>query len=181
VTATRSFTCSAFLFVAATYGGVAAETLRGDVVHVADGDTITVLDAAKRKYRVRVAGIDAPERRQANYETSRQHLTGLAFGKAVIIEWHKRDQYGRLVGKIEANGKDVGLEQLRAGQAWWFRQYASEQSALDRSQYESAELEARINQRGLWRAGKPLPPWEWRSTKGVQRNSSGEPAGVLAR
>jgi endonuclease YncB( thermonuclease family) len=147
---------------------VSAETIRGKVIKIADGDTLTIIDSRNQQHRVRLAGIDAPEREQANYDTSRQHLAKLAYGKAVIIEWHKRDRYGRLVGKVEVERIDVGLEQLRDGQAWWFREYAHEQSAFDRSRYETAELEARINQRGLWKTGTPLPPWEWRAAKGVR-------------
>jgi endonuclease YncB( thermonuclease family) len=72
------------------------------------------------------------------------------------------------VGKVEAARHDVGLEQLRAGQAWWFREYAHEQTAFDRSQYETAEFEARVSRRGLWKTGKPVPPWEWRATKNIK-------------
>jgi endonuclease YncB( thermonuclease family) len=152
------------LFVTAQWAF--AETLRGKVIRIADGDTLTILDARKKEHRIRLAGIDAPERRQAHYETSRQSLAKLAFGKAVIVEWHKRDVYGRLVGKVEADRQDVGLAQLRAGQAWWFRRYANEQTMFDRSRYEAAELDARRNGRGLWKTGRPTPPWEWRAVKG---------------
>jgi endonuclease YncB( thermonuclease family) len=156
------------LAVAAACGDLAAETLRGKVTKIADGDTLTVLDSKKQQHRIRIAGIDAPERRQPHFETSRQQLAKLAFGKVVIVEWHKRDRYGRLVGKVEADRRDVGVEQLRSGQAWWFREYAHEQTAFDRSRYETAELEARVNRRGLWKTGKPIPPWEWRVLKGVR-------------
>jgi endonuclease YncB( thermonuclease family) len=145
-----------------------AETLRGKVIRIADGDTITVLDASRQEHRIRLAGIDAPERKQAHYETSRQNLAKLSFGKAVIVEWHKRDVYGRLVGKVEADRQDVGLAQLRAGQAWWFRRYANEQTMFDRSRYEAAELDARRNRRGLWKTGRPTPPWEWRAAKAMR-------------
>jgi len=146
---------------------LAAETIRGKVVKIADGDTLTILDARRQEHRIRLNGIDAPERKQAHYETSRQNLAKLAFGKAVIVEWHKRDVYGRLVGKVEADRQDVGLAQLRAGQAWWFRRYANEQTMFDRSRYEAAELDARRNRRGLWKTGTPTPPWEWRAAKAV--------------
>src|SRR5688500_9547199 len=87
---------------------VPAETLRGKVIRILDGYTIAGLDATKREHRIRLAGIDSPERKQANYETARQHLAKLAFGKAVTVDWHKRDRYGRLVGKVEADHRDVG-------------------------------------------------------------------------
>lgn len=76
-----------------------AETLRGKVVGVSDGDTITVLDADKIQYKVRLAGIDAPEKSQAFGERSKQHLGNLVFGKVVYVEWNKTDKYGRTVGK----------------------------------------------------------------------------------
>ena len=85
------------------------------------------------------------------------------------MSWHKRDRYGRLIGKVDADRRDVGLEQLRSGQAWWFRQYVHEQTASDRSRYETVELEARIKQRGLWNTGKPIPPWEWRAKSAEDR------------
>jgi len=147
--------------------GLAAETIRGKVVKIADGDTLTILDARRQEHRIRLNGIDAPERKQAHYETSRQNLAKLSFGKAVIVEWHKRDVYGRLVGKVEADRQDVGLAQLRAGQAWWFRRYANEQTMFDRSRYEAAELDARRNRRGLWKTGRPTPPWEWRAARAI--------------
>jgi len=150
---------------ALVWSGAAAETLHGKVTKIADGETLTVLDARNQQHRIRLTGIDAPERKQANYETSRQSLAKLAFGKDVVVEWHKRDQYGRLVGKVEADRRDVGLEQLRGGQAWWYRAYAHEQTPFDRSSYETAETEARINQRGLWKTGIPVPPWDWRQRK----------------
>jgi endonuclease YncB( thermonuclease family) len=147
---------------------LAAETIRGKVVKIADGDTLTILDARRQEHRIRLSGIDAPERKQAHYETSRQNLAKLSFGKAVIVEWHKRDVEGRLVGKVQADRQDVGLAQLRAGQAWWFRRNANEQTMFDRSRYEAAELDARRNRRGLWKTGTPMPPWEWRAEKGMR-------------
>jgi len=142
-----------------------ADELHGKVVKITDGDTITVLDANRQQYQVRVAGIDAPERKQANYETSRQSLARLAFGKTVVVNWHKTDRWGRLVGKVQVDEQDVGLIQVRLGEAWWFRQYAQEQTAVDRAQYEAAETEARISRRGLWENSHAVPPWEWRGSK----------------
>lgn len=152
----------ALLLVLGTFS-VSAEVIHGKVIRVSDGDTIAVLDSRNRQYKIRLAGIDAPERKQANYETSRKNLAALTFGKIVVVNWYKKDRYGRLVGSVEADRQDVGLVQLRAGQAWWFRQYAHEQSVFDRSQYAVAESEARSNARGLWKNPKAVPPWEWRA------------------
>jgi endonuclease YncB( thermonuclease family) len=107
-------------------------TLSGRVVGVHDGDTITVLDANHQQHKIRFAGIDAPESRQAFGTRSRQNLSGLVFGKDVAVEWNKHDRYKRIVGKVLVDGHDVNLEQVRAGMAWWYRQYAKDQTSADR-------------------------------------------------
>src|SRR5580765_269094 len=88
-----------------------AETLIGQVVAIQDGDTLTVRDQDRTEYRIRLAAIDAPERGQALYADSKQSLTELAFQKSVVVEHYKRDRYGRLIGKVWADGEDVNLEQ----------------------------------------------------------------------
>ena len=75
-----------------------AEILTGQVVKITDGDTLTVLDASRQQHRIRLTGIDAPEKRQAFGTVSRQHLAGLVFGHVVTVEWHKRDRYQRILG-----------------------------------------------------------------------------------
>ncbi len=116
-------------------------------------------------------GIDAPEKAQAYGQKSKQHLSGLVFGRQVLVEWHKRDRYQRIVGKImvaqpgcsSCDGTiDVGLEQIKAGMAWWYRKYASEQATEDRNLYETTEAKARKGEVGLWRDPEPVPPWKWR-------------------
>ena len=86
----------------------------------------------------------------------------MVYNKQVTVEWDKRDRYGRTVGVILVDGHNVNLEQVRAGMAWWYRQYAKDQTADDRQLYELAENEARVAKRGLWADVNPLPPWEWR-------------------
>jgi len=88
------------------------------VVHVADGDTITVLDAGKVQHKVRLAGIDAPEKAKPFGQRSRESLEDLVAGRTVIVETHKKDRYGRYVGKVILNSRDVNLEQIRRGMAW---------------------------------------------------------------
>lgn len=83
-----------------------AETLSGYVVGIADGDTVTVLDANRQEHKIRLAGIDAPEKAQPFGDRSKQNLAALVFNKNVIVEWDKQDRYGRTVGKILINGKD---------------------------------------------------------------------------
>ena len=143
----------------------AATQLTGRVVGVHDGDTVTVLDANRVQHKIRLAGIDAPELKQAFGTRSRQNLAGMVFGKDVLVEWNKRDRYGRTVGVVLVGGHDANLEQIRSGMAWWYRQYAREQTPNDRQLYELAENEARAAKHGLWADAAPVPPWEWRHRK----------------
>lgn len=137
-------------------------TLSGKVIGISDGDTIDVLDSSKITHRIRLAGIDAPEKAQPFGQRSKEHLSESVFGKQVEVQGGKTDKYGRTVGKILVNGLDANLEQIRAGLAWHYKQYASEQSVSDRALYASAEENARGLHSGLWHDAKPMPPWEWR-------------------
>jgi micrococcal nuclease len=137
-------------------------TLTGKVVGVSDGDTITVLDTNKIQHKIRLAGIDAPEKKQPFGDRSKQHLSDLVFAKTVTVEWDKTDKYGRTIGKVTADGTDANLEQIRSGFAWHYKQYQGEQSPTDRSVYSAAEIEARSRRSGLWRDPKPIPPWDFR-------------------
>ena len=111
------------LFLGLCFSPAQAETLSGQVVKIADGDTLTVLDASKQQHRIRLTGIDAPERKQAFGTVSRQHLANLVFGRAVMVEWYKRDRYQRILGKVLVDGQDANLEQIRAGLAWHYKQF----------------------------------------------------------
>jgi len=139
--------------------------LTGEVVGVADGDTITVLDADKVQHKVRLTGIDAPEKKQPFGNRSKQSLSDMVFNKIVTVETDKRDRYGRELGKVLAGGKDVNLEQVRAGFAWHYTAYERTQPVADRQAYADAENEAKAAKRGLWVDADPTPPWEWRHRK----------------
>ncbi len=150
---------------------VHAETLSGHVVGVADGDTITVLDADHRQYKIRLQGIDAPEKAQPFGQRSKGNMSRLVFNKEVRVDWTKRDRYGRIVGKVWVQPAscptcpmtlDAGHAQITVGLAWWYRKYAKEQPPQDRGQYEFSEQEAKAKRVGLWQDADPIPPWEWR-------------------
>jgi len=150
---------------------VHAAEIVGRVVSIADGDTITILDASNEQHKIRFDGIDAPERKQPFGTRSRENLARYVAGKEVRLDCHKVDRYRRKVCKIWVQpvdcprcGKtlDVGLAQITDGMAWWYRYYAKEQTLADRGRYESAEQKARLRKRGLWRDTDPIPPWEWR-------------------
>lgn len=165
------------LLLALWVGAIHAESLTGKVIHVSDGDTITIL-ADGVAHRVRLSGIDAPEKGQPFGNRSRQHLRGIAHGREAAAECHKTDRYQRKVCKVMVQPRDcqpcghtldVGLAQIAAGLAWWYREYAREQSEEDRGQYESEEREAKVRKHGLWSLSDPMPPWEWRRLSRTQQ------------
>ena len=130
--------------------GVFADTLNGKVVKITDGDTLVVLDADNTQHKIRLSGIDAPESNQPFGKRSKEALSALVAGQRVEVDWHKHDRYGRIVGKVIAQGKDVNLDQVRTGMAWWYRKYANEQSLVDQGIYAAAEAKARVTGVGLW-------------------------------
>ena len=141
---------------------VNAKTIEGLVVGVADGDTITVLDQQKNTYKIRLQGIDAPEKKQAFGEKSKQSLHDLVHSKQVRIEYDKEDKYGRIVGKVTVDDVDVCLQQLVLGMAWHYKKYQNEQSVSDRALYSETELKSQSLKLGLWSDDTPMPPWEFR-------------------
>jgi micrococcal nuclease len=135
----------------------AAAEFRGRVVGVADGDTIRVL-LDGQAVRVRLHGIDAPEKGQAFSNRAKQFVSDLVFGKEVNVRDRGLDRYGRTIGEVLLlDGRNVNHEIVRAGLAWWFRRYATGDRKL-----EKLEAEARQARRGLWADRYPVPPWEWR-------------------
>lgn len=139
-----------------------ADVITGRVVSVSDGDTITVLDNTNTQHKIRLAGIDAPEKSQAYGSTSKQSLSDLVYGKQVSIDWQKHDRYGRTVGKVIVNGLDANLEQIKRGMAWFYAKYQNEQSVQDRQEYAGAQDYAENNSIGLWADKNPTPPWNFR-------------------
>src|SRR5438105_1826482 len=100
-----------------------ADVVVGTVVRISDGDTLVILTSAKRQYKVRLAGIDAPESKQAFGTRSKQSLADLAFQRSAVVHFYKKDRYGRIVGKVVVGNTDVCLEQIRRGFAWHYKQY----------------------------------------------------------
>lgn len=150
-----------------------AEPLKGIVVSIADGDTLTVLDSQHQQHKIRLSGIDAPEKAQPFGQKSKTSLSAMVFNREVEVQGSKTDRYGRLVGKVMAADPncnmpacpkihDVNLMQVMSGMAWWYRDYAREQSPKDREDYEVAEFQAKSQRHGLWADKNPVPPWDWR-------------------
>jgi endonuclease YncB( thermonuclease family) len=146
------------LVLAAT--AVAAEPWTGLCVAVADGDTIRVLDADNREVRIRIYGIDAPERGQPFGTASRDHLATLAHRREVTIRPVDIDRYGRVVGLVEADGVDVNRAMIEAGLAWVYTAYCRLEAC---GEWRRLEAVARDGRLGLWGGSEPpVPPWQWR-------------------
>jgi endonuclease YncB( thermonuclease family) len=140
--------------------GVQAETLTGTVISVVDGDTLTIVDAQKRRYRVRLGQVDAPERKQSFGIKSARSLHALCFRKTALVEWQARDQHNRHVGHVICGGVDANAEQVRRGMAW-----VSPRSTQPGSPLYELEAYARVRGIGLWSDPQPVPPWDWRPRK----------------
>lgn len=141
-----------------------AESFSGKVVAITDGDTIKVMRSGRAE-RVRLHGIDCPESHQPFGTRAKQFTGDLAFGKVVTVHVRDVDRYGRLVGGVTLpDGRNLNQEIVRNGYAWWYRQYARGDRELER-----LEEEARAAKRGLWGGSTPVPPWEFRKPRKVQR------------
>jgi micrococcal nuclease len=135
----------------------AQDEFRGKVVGVTDGDTIKVLRRG-RQVRVRLSGIDCPEKRQAFGSRAKRYTSDLVFAKEVTVKVRDIDRYKRIVGEVVLkDGTNLNHALVRAGLAWWYRRYAPEDRTLER-----LEKDARKNKRGLWADPDPTPPWEFR-------------------
>ena len=138
------------------------------MVKVADGDTITVLDAGNNQHKIRLNAIDAPEKSQAFGQKSREHLSNLIGGKNVTVIYKSKDRYGRILGTVLAGSLNVNLQMLRDGFAWHYKRYDKTR------EFSAAEAEARKERRGLWADPNPIQPEMFRHPKASPRRSSGE-------
>jgi endonuclease YncB( thermonuclease family) len=137
------------------------QQLPGQVVRIVDGDTL-VLEAGDVRHKIRLAGIDAPERNQPWGDASTRELRRQVAGKEIVVEWSKRDRWKRLIGVVKLDGVDQNLHLVERGLAWHYKKYEAEQSPGDRDAYSAAEKAAQGARRGLWSDPEPIPPWEWR-------------------
>lgn len=137
---------------------MAATPYQATVVAVHDGDTITVRSDITTK--IRLFGIDAPELKQPHGQASKQALSGLVFGKTVTVTPANKDRYGRTVAQIKADGVDVNNRMVEMGAAWWYTDYAKNDTI--KQQLQSDAQGKRI---GLWADKNPMPPWDFRKKK----------------
>jgi endonuclease YncB( thermonuclease family) len=155
--------------------------LEGVSLDVQDGDSLVFRGDDGARIRVRVAGIDAPEKSQAHAEASRRNLRALLRDRRIRIEPIKRDPYGRTVARVwvldpERRPRDAALAQLEAGLAWHFRRYRADQTPVEFARYARAEQAARSDRRGLWREDSPEPPWDFRTRGRRDRAAPAPPA-----
>ncbi len=145
------------LGVVASAAAARSSTLTGKVVGVADGDTVTVLVDHHRRVRVRLHGVDCPEKKQAFGKRAKQLTSRLVFGKTVRVKVATTDRYGRTVGEVFVGDQSLNEALVKAGLAWWYKKYARRAKVL-----AVLEDEARRARRGLWADPNPTPPWTFR-------------------
>ncbi|MCG3684058.1 thermonuclease family protein [Aliarcobacter butzleri] len=126
---------------------------------VSDGDTITVLTSDKTQYKIRLNDIDAPEKKQAFGNKSKDNLAKYIAGKTVKVEYKTKDKYKRILGTIYYNNIDINLKQVKDGYAWVYKKYSKNKD------YYNAEKVSRENKKGLWIDKNPIAPWEFRKKK----------------
>ena len=129
---------------------------RVDAVH--DGDTVTCLDEQGRPQKIRLLGIDAPEHGQDHGDAARRALAGKVASGLVRVEGAARDQYGRLLGTLWIDDRNLNHELVAEGWAWAFGGFVEDEDLV------SAEAVARRARRGLWAGERPIPPRQWRDS-----------------
>jgi endonuclease YncB( thermonuclease family) len=128
----------------------------GRVVGVSDGDTIKVMHNGRAE-KIRLNGIDCPEKTQPFGHKAKQFTSAMVFGKEVTVQVKDTDKYGRTVADvILPDGRSLNRELVAAGLAWWYRKYSKDESL------RQLEADAQAARRGLWADPDPMPPWEWR-------------------
>lgn len=135
------------------------EDIRGRVVGIADGDTFTLLTQDHVQVKVRLHGIDAPEKGQDFGKRAKQELSDLVFGKEVKVTDMGRDRYGRTIGMVFASGVNINEEMLKRGMAWHYLKYDKD------ARWDALEHAARAAHVGLWAQPDPVAPWDWRAAK----------------
>jgi micrococcal nuclease len=137
------------------------DVIIGKVVKVADGDTITVLED-RAQHRIRLYGIDAPERRQDFSDRAKQFVSGLVFGKQVRVVKLDIDRYCRIVGIVDVGEVCLNEKRVKNGLAWVYRRYCVTPICAG---WLELEAQARAGKMGLWSYPDPMPPWEYRRNK----------------
>lgn len=150
---------------------MAGAAVPAKLVGVADGDTVTVvMDGQQTK--IRLYGIDAPEKAQPYGQSSTESIKQLTTGKTITVQSYERDKYGRTVGVVFADGVNINEAQVKAGNAWVYQQYCKEAFC---AQWKAFEKEAKTAGVGLWKDASPTAPWEWRHGGAVDKADPQQP------
>lgn len=150
----------------------AQQPIRGQVISIADGDTITVLENNKQ-HKIRLYGIDTPEKKQDFGQKAKQFTSDRVFKKHVQVAVYDTDRYGRIVGVVYVGGECLNEELIKNGFAWVYKRYCNENFC---SQWQQLEQEAREKKLGLWIYDNPIPPWDFR--RGESDNFKGKTVGA---
>ena len=129
--------------------------MSGKVIKIVDGDTYDLLLKNNTTIRIRMAGIDAPEKGMPFYKVAKDYLGKLCFGKQIHLEIIEKDRYGRYIAySFLENRTELSHEMIKGGMAWHFKKYSSD------AVLSSLEIAARKSKLGLWADENPMPPWE---------------------
>jgi len=148
--------CTLFLAISAS-----CHAWSGKVVHVADGDTITVMRGTER-VKVRLYGIDTPEKSQWYGQNAKTFTSSQVFGKVVEVQEIDVDRFGRVVGLVSVGDLVLNRHLVTYGYAWVYHQYCKRPFCAE---WSDAEAKARSEKRGLWKTANAIPPWEYRRSK----------------
>ncbi|WP_079643242.1 thermonuclease family protein [Sphingobacterium nematocida] len=152
------------LLLLVVFEGVAQKYISGRVIKVADGDTFTIVDKFQKKTKIRLHGIDCPEKGQDYFQVAKSFTNNLVFDKFINIEVKNKDRYGRIVGVAWLENKaNLNLMLIQAGLAWDYPSYSKSTA------YQDAELQARKNKNNIWSHYEPMAPWDFRKIKKVKK------------
>jgi micrococcal nuclease len=154
------------LLLLATPALAAENKLSLKVVSVHDGDTFTGVNESNQQVKVRLDAVDAPELGQPYGQASRKALGEMIFGKVVTVITKKHDRYGRAIGHVLIEKRDINLELLEEGAVWHYEDYDHNKRLRE------AEQSARAAKKGLWRDAAPIAPWDWRRNEKERRGIS---------
>lgn len=160
-------------FAAGAVFSFAQPAISGRVAGVHDGSSITVVDSRNAQHKVRLLGIDAPDRNQDFGRQAMQYLADQVLEKDVTVVGDRRDEFGLRLGKVLLGGRDINLEMVIAGLAWHRKQNADEQTVDDRKLYTSAEMNAKRAKLNIWSDPDPTPPWVFRAEAAVKAAVAG--------
>jgi endonuclease YncB( thermonuclease family) len=132
--------------------------LIGKVISIADGDTFTML-VDQKNIRVRLHGIDCPEKSQDYEKVAKDHIASLIAGKMVEVRTKNIDRYRRQIGIVFIKGVNVNEALLKNGLAWHFKKYDKNAA------WAELENKAKSQKLNIWSIASPTSPWEWRKNK----------------